>query len=277
MQLRHQLGGYLEFGPPDIHASFVEAMWIHRSPASLPSNPTRRHRVLPDPAVGIAFVCRRDSNGLPSSPQVVVLGPVTGTREFAIVPGVEMVAVKVKLERVQALDLDPWEHVNRIDDAADVHPGWAREMLDALVDTDSATGALATLLESVRRRAVLRSRRSTGGIGSWAMDRIRETSGNIDVTGLAAESGFSDRHVRRSVLRTAGISPKRYARTLRFLNAITRADTMDRPSWAGIAAEAGFTDQSHLIRDCRSLTGHTPAQLFRERLQESEISNLERV
>ena len=63
----------------------------------------------------------------------------------------------------------------------------------------------------------------------------------------------------------------------RFLHAITRADTMDRPSWAGIAAEAGFTDQSHLIRDCRSLTGYTPAQLFRERRQESEISNPDRV
>ncbi len=276
MQLRHRLGGYLEFGP-DTRASLVEAMWIHRSPTNQPPNATRRHRVLPDPAVGIAFACRRDANGVPWEPQLTVIGPVTGTRDFAIVPGIEMVAVKIKLEWAHALDLEPWEHVNRIDAAADVHPGWAAELRDALAETDSATDALTTLHEAVRSRAGLRSRCSAGGVGSWAMGRIRETNGNIDVTGLGAESGFSDRHVRRSVLGTAGISPKRYARTLRFLHAITRADTMDRPSWAGIAAEAGFTDQSHLIRDCRSLTGHTPAQLFRERRQESEISNPDRV
>ena len=52
---------------------------------------------------------------------------------------------------------------------------------------------------------------------------------------------------------------------LRFLRVVTEADATDRPAWAQLAADAGFADQAHLVRECRALSGLSPRELFRER------------
>jgi AraC-like DNA-binding protein len=46
---------------------------------------------------------------------------------------------------------------------------------------------------------------------------------------------------------------------------VTDADRADRPAWAQLAAEAGFADQAHFVRECRELGGLSPGDLFRER------------
>ena len=45
------------------------------------------------------------------------------------------------------------------------------------------------------------------------------------------------------------------------------------PAWAAIAAETGFCDQSHLVRECRVLTGLAPGEVYRERRAQAEMSN----
>jgi len=46
------------------------------------------------------------------------------------------------------------------------------------------------------------------------------------------------------------------------------ADRSPRPAWAGVAAESGYCDQSHLIRDCLDLGGAAPRQLHAERVRQ---------
>jgi methylphosphotriester-DNA--protein-cysteine methyltransferase len=74
-------------------------------------------------------------------------------------------------------------------------------------------------------------------------------------------------------VRRTGVSLKAYARTTRFLHAMTTADRTPAPGWARLAADAGFADQSHLVRECRALTGMTPGAVHAERRVEAEISN----
>jgi AraC-like DNA-binding protein len=60
----------------------------------------------------------------------------------------------------------------------------------------------------------------------------------------------------------------------RLLTAVTHADRSTGPSWAAIAAESGFCDQSHLVRECRAIAGLAPGEIHRERrAQEAETSN----
>jgi AraC-like DNA-binding protein len=65
-----------------------------------------------------------------------------------------------------------------------------------------------------------------------------------------------------------GLAPKALARTLRFQNALRLAGRGLSRSWSGIAAECGYADQAHLIREFRALSGATPA----ERADDGELA-----
>jgi transcriptional regulator GlxA family with amidase domain len=74
------------------------------------------------------------------------------------------------------------------------------------------------------------------------------------------ETGWSRRHVTERFRRQLGISPKAYARLLRFQHATgLLASAQPRRSLTGVAMEAGYYDQSHLTRDFGALAGITPA------------------
>jgi AraC-like DNA-binding protein len=74
------------------------------------------------------------------------------------------------------------------------------------------------------------------------------------VAETAAGLGVSERYLRRVFREDVGVSPKHFARIERVRSLIGQA----RRPWADTAAYAGYTDQSHLIADFRSLMGVTP-------------------
>ena len=79
---------------------------------------------------------------------------------------------------------------------------------------------------------------------------------------LVAETGYSERHLRRRLLAATGHGPTRLRRIGR-MQALLSAGR--GRSWAQAAADAGYHDESHMINDVRSLAGATPNELLRGR------------
>jgi transcriptional regulator GlxA family with amidase domain len=81
--------------------------------------------------------------------------------------------------------------------------------------------------------------------------------GRTPIGDLAREVGWSHRHLIARFRQQVGLTPKTAARLVRFEALLARL--RERPaSWARLAAEAGYADQAHLVRDFRSFTGRTP-------------------
>ena len=57
------------------------------------------------------------------------------------------------------------------------------------------------------------------------------------------------------------MNPKEYARIVRFQKSMWMLQCGNR-NYADIAAASGYSDQSHLIREFKSMTGHTPRSLL---------------
>lgn len=271
---RHRLGGYREYAPPPFLGRFVDSLWIHRAPDELSTGSPAMHRVLPDPALSLAFSCRRDSGGRPVDPSVVIIGPKHRPHIFGFQAGRELAAIRVKLEwSGPLLGLEPEDHGDAERDLAEVHPGVHAELLGPLAETGTGDQAASLLATLVARRAARLDGRATSRAGR-ALELVRTCAGAVSVDGAAERVGVPLRTLRRAVHREAGISLKRFARVTRLLAAVTRADRCPEPSWAAIAAESGFCDQSHLVRECRALAGLAPGEIHRERrAQEAETSN----
>ncbi|HEX6336336.1 MAG TPA: helix-turn-helix domain-containing protein [Jiangellaceae bacterium] len=76
---------------------------------------------------------------------------------------------------------------------------------------------------------------------------------------LAADLGYSERHLRRLCQDAFGYGPKTLHRVLRFQRAL-RLIGAGRPL-GEVAATCGFADQAHLTREVRALSGRPPSLL----------------
>lgn len=111
----------------------------------------------------------------------------------------------------------------------------------------------------------------------WALRRMRESHGQVAVQALAAELGYSRKHLAQLFQREAGLTPKALARVLRFSHVLARLRGGGTPQWEVLAQDCGYYDQSHLIREFQALAGHAPADFLRRAaLDDESISEAHR-
>jgi AraC-like DNA-binding protein len=81
------------------------------------------------------------------------------------------------------------------------------------------------------------------------------------VTEVASALGLSRRRLITVFTEDVGVTPKVFARIMRFQRALARAQSPDASDWSQIALQMGYFDQSHMIRDFVDFAGLTPAAL----------------
>ena len=92
----------------------------------------------------------------------------------------------------------------------------------------------------------------------FAYRQLTRSGGGIRIATLAEEIGWSRKHLVDRFRSEFGLAPKPLARMLRFHRACGLARTGTSSGWAGIAADSGFSDQAHLVREFTTLAGEPP-------------------
>jgi len=92
---------------------------------------------------------------------------------------------------------------------------------------------------------------------------IARTQGQIALPALSRHTGFSREHLIRRFREQVGLTPKAYGNIVRFNRALELARA-PASSWAEIAHECGYYDQSHLVRDFQRFAGRAPGTLLRD-------------
>jgi AraC-like DNA-binding protein len=81
---------------------------------------------------------------------------------------------------------------------------------------------------------------------------------------------FSDRHVRRLIIKYSGISPKLLMRIIRYQKTLHSINVSPNQSMACLAAEQGYFDQSHFIKEFKRFQGVTPDRFIRPFITEGD-------
>jgi AraC-like DNA-binding protein len=97
---------------------------------------------------------------------------------------------------------------------------------------------------------------------AWAWRGIVAGRGMIRIEQLAAELGWSRKRLWSQFHSQIGLPPKRAAKLVRFDHAVH--GLVAGQDAAAVAADGGYTDQSHLHHDVVSFTGLTPATVVNE-------------
>lgn len=183
------------------------------------------------------------------------------TRPFRVRPTGDTHVIAVRFESYGAALLhdnlaeltDRWVGINSLRDG--VLLPIAGEL--ASVTTLAAqVGVLERVLGGLATTALLPDPRVVEGVRA-----IRAAHGNIRCDTLAADLGLTLRSLQRLFARQVGIAPKLLARIVRFQR-VFAARRDDPGSFARVAAQCGYSDQSHLVRDFRDFAGMPPAELL---------------
>jgi methylphosphotriester-DNA--protein-cysteine methyltransferase len=97
---------------------------------------------------------------------------------------------------------------------------------------------------------------------SKALTYLVRASGRADVRKLAHGTGLSTRHFTRRFVEHTGVSPKLFARIVRFQTALETKALWYGKSWTEIALNLGYYDQMHMIHDFEGLAGGSPKEML---------------
>lgn len=242
---------YREYAPPAPLGTFIECLWRRDLPEDGDGD---RGVVLPDGRVDLVWI----AGGEP-----LVAGPQTRFVPRPLAPPGVAVGVRfLPSAGPPLLGLPAHELV-------DLHVPLAD------VDTARAT-ALRRRLPAVAEPEEARS--VAGALGRWlatadAPDRaVRAAVRLLDTPGAAVATvaravGYSERELRRRFRESVGYGPKTLQRVLRFQRVLAALGAPDeaQDQLARLAATAGYSDQAHMTREMKELSGLTPAQLARWR------------
>jgi len=90
---------------------------------------------------------------------------------------------------------------------------------------------------------------------------ITSCKGHFSLKQLVEHTGFSERHLERKFKESVGLNPKKFGSIIRlhhFLKLLKNKSS--EANLTSIAYDAGFSDQSHLIKEFRKHTGITPSE-----------------
>ena len=101
---------------------------------------------------------------------------------------------------------------------------------------------------------------------TYVWRRLSGAAGPVRVGALAAEVGWSHKHLITQFRRQVGLAPGRVARVARFASLLRRLDhAAGPPRWGDLVEACGYYDQSHLDRDFRRFAGTTPRDFLTRR------------
>ena len=117
------------------------------------------------------------------------------------------------------------------------------------------------LLNAFFETLVARKTISNQSIIHSSLDFITATKGLFSVKQLVEYTGYTERHLERKFNECIGLNPKKFGNVIRlhhFLKLLK--DKTDDTNLTTICYDAGFSDQSHLIKEFKKHTGITPKE-----------------
>ena len=165
-----------------------------------------------------------------------------------------------------------------------IDPALARVLVRRIGAAGSWTDRFAAMDSLIAERVAAAGIPASIG---FAWRRLVATDGRIALDSLVSEMDCSHRTLIARFRTCVGFPPKTIARLLRFNRAVRSLDRLsgtraDEPAskpyietkqpedprvgaiqWAGLAADCGYFDQAHLIKDFREFSGMTPDAFLR--------------
>lgn len=264
---------YSEHKVAPVLAKHIECIWLLESGEEpISASP---ERLLPDGCVelilnfGDLFREHKEAGQTSLQPRRFVVGQMT--RPVLVSPTGHVQILGIRFAPGGTLPFfssPPGEFTNAIAPLADIANPLEQELSGRIYEARNWPEKIR-LLETALIKLLLTNESGRASL-QGAISRIIRAGGQTSVDLLANHLGISGRQLERRFLNEVGLGPKLLCRILRFQQVFRAVESADQ-NWAEIAADCGYYDQAHLIRDFRQFAEQTPALLFEQFTSFTEV------
>jgi AraC-like DNA-binding protein len=210
------------------------------------------HRVLPDGCADLLF----DLENTFTSADLV--GPMSSAQVFGLSGKVELLGARLRPGSAGAFSGIPADRLLDSTLPLGELPQLRINIAQVAAQPDVAS-RLKLLIKACRARLAA-VQQPDPVVGHALVRWARPEQGELPrISVLTRDLGLSERAFERRFVSQVGLTPVGYRRLARF-RSVLRLHAKGLRDWAQLAAMTGFSDQSHLVRDCRAFTGLTPTE-----------------
>lgn len=141
-------------------------------------------------------------------------------------------------------------------DLEDLAGAEARRLMDRCAEADTPERRLRTAAAWIEERA--RSAPAADAAVDWMARTIERRQGIVGIGDLTEQTGWSSTRLTETFRAHVGVTPKRFARIIRFRRALELVVSHEGPL-SRVALEAGYYDQPHFNAEFREMSGFTPS------------------
>jgi AraC-like DNA-binding protein len=241
---------YTEQPPPSDLARVVHCVWRFDD-----ARPGPLDRIVPDGRcelivhAGIPFSERRDDGRWHRQPRVLFAGQVTRPLHVRANGPADVIGVRLRLAAARAfIGIALHEATDR---RIDLTGEWKERAFsfDAAID--------------FARERIERVGMPPDAIVERCVARIERSAGGADSASLVELSGLGRRQLERRFADAVGVGPALLASIVRFRRVFDEIDHGGTRPWTDAALAAGYSDQSHFIREFRRFVGCTPREFLK--------------
>jgi AraC-like DNA-binding protein len=242
------IGDYREFAPPASLEKHFQCVWSNtlRPQGGLSA-------VVPDGCVDMTWI----------DGELVVAGPDTEVAVSAFRPGSTVIGARFRPGAASRwLGLPMSEIVGGRLALGHFWGARACEIAEKIGDAPSTVARMRAMQEALSRFAP--GIEPPNADMGFAFHALRTESAGPGMAVILDRLDISPRTLRRRCQEAFGYGPKTLGRILRFQRFLNLALQVEEPRLAGLAFAAGYSDQAHLTREVRRLSGFSPATILRQ-------------
>ncbi len=155
------------------------------------------------------------------------------------------------------------EVANRVIDAELLFGEKIRHLHDQMGELDTTPQRFALLAGFLQKISEKRSRPVHPGVLE-AIEKTLHNPYDLRVSGLCQQLDISRKHLNTVYRQNVGVSPKTFARLVRFHAIVDRLSRPHFGDWAGRAIDAGYFDQAHMHRDFAQFAAEPPGAFMQQ-------------
>lgn len=152
------------------------------------------------------------------------------------------------------------EFTDRATPLSEVWGARGRE-IEERIDEARSVSEIKNIIEAELLRRLPQTHEYPAGVVE-ALKLGMGSAGRTSVKDMAAAAGCSAVHLKRLFTQWVGLTPKVFSRIVRFQGLCASLTPAEKPQWAGLSYDTGYSHQSHMIRDFLDFAGETPTQFY---------------